>query len=166
MGNQQSSLYWKINCILPENKNQSSWGFDKANPFTDDKDREQFVHACVTVITNNGHINLQKYTFRLLFARREDDRLVARIVAELDGIIRAKIEPDADGKDQAEAFNALRRDVETKLEKILRAVPSEGNFEDVVAGPSQRGPMGRGKPIPSMDFPPSYEGEDVKLLKN
>jgi len=67
------------------------------------------VDAIVAVITNNGKISLQNYVFRLLFSRRDNDRLVARIVAELDGVIRAKVEPDEDGNDQAEAFDALRK---------------------------------------------------------
>ncbi|TKA72331.1 hypothetical protein B0A55_06749 [Friedmanniomyces simplex] len=151
----------KIDGILPENRGQSSWGFEKDKPFTDDKDREQFVHAVIAVITNNGKTNLQTYKFRLLFSRRENDRLVARIVAELDGVIRAKIEPEEDGKIQAEAFGQLRRHVETRLEKILRDVPSDGTRVDAIAGPSRMPVMGGGRAIVPSEAPPAYEG-DVK----
>ena len=118
--------------------------------------------AARAVITNNGQIDLQSYKFRLLFSRRDNDRFVARIVAELDGVIRAKIEPDEDGKDQPEAFLAMKRFVEKKLEKILQDVPSDGKdiAAAAIAGPS-RPPMGGGTPILPMDSPPAYEG-DVK----
>ncbi|KAK0846792.1 hypothetical protein LTR03_006676 [Friedmanniomyces endolithicus] len=151
----------KVDSILPENRGQSSWGFEKDKPFSDDKDREQFVHAVVAVITNNGKISLQNYKFRLLFSRRDNDRLVARIVAELDGVIRAKVEPEEDGNDQAEAFDALRKHVETKLEKILRDVPSDGTHAEVVAGPSRMSAIGGGRAIAPSEAPPAYEG-DVK----
>ncbi|KAK3063261.1 hypothetical protein LTR53_018986, partial [Teratosphaeriaceae sp. CCFEE 6253] len=98
----------KIYHVLPENSGQTTWGFAKAQPFSDEKDREQFIHAVIAVITNNGQKYLLDHKFRLLFSRRDDDRFVARIVAELDGVIKAKVEPDGDGKDQAEAFLALR----------------------------------------------------------
>ncbi|TKA28845.1 hypothetical protein B0A54_16034 [Friedmanniomyces endolithicus] len=160
MGNSQS-LAWKVDSVLPENRGQSSWGFEKDKPFSDDKDRQQFVHAIVAVITNNGKISLQNYKFRLLFSRRDNDRLVARIVAELDGVIRAKVEPDEDGNDQAEAFDALRKHVETRLEKILRDVPSDGTQGDVVAGPSRVPVLGGGRAIAPSEAPPAYEG-DVK----
>lgn len=46
-------------------------------------------------------------------------------MAEKEGIIKTKIEPAADGRDQAEAFNALRRDIEMRLDRILCDVPGE-----------------------------------------
>jgi hypothetical protein len=59
-------------------------------------------------------------------AADEDDgsRLVATLVAvDPQGIIRAKIEPEHDGRDVGEAFRAFKRDVEVKLEVLLRDVP-------------------------------------------
>jgi hypothetical protein len=35
-----------------------------------------------------------------------------------------KVEPEADGRNVAEAFRAFKRDVEVKLERLLRDVPS------------------------------------------
>lgn len=59
----------------------------------------------------------------LPYARRENERLIARIVAKKDGVIHAKIEPVSDGKDQKEAFRALKRHVEMELDAILDHVP-------------------------------------------
>ena len=66
---------------------------------------------------------MDEHKFRLLYSRRENDRIVARVVAEKEGVIKAQIEPARDGKDQSEAFNALRRDVEISLDRILKDVP-------------------------------------------
>ena len=101
-------------------------------------------------------------------------------------MIRAKVEPEEDGNDQAEAFDALRKvstilgavfvmivmlslrlillccqHVETKLEKILRDVPSDGTHAEVVAGPSRMSAIGGGRAIAPSEAPPAYEG-DVK----
>jgi hypothetical protein len=122
--------------------------------------------AVITVISQNGSLDLRRYNFRLLFSRREDDRVVARLVAQLNGVIRAKIEPEEDGKDQTEAFLALRKDVEMKLERILQAVPSGGEDVDAVAGPSSPsamrpgpGPGPGGRSLIPSDAPPAYEGD-------
>lgn len=77
------------------------------------------------MITQNGILLLGDHQIRLLYSRRANDRLVARLVAEKEGIIKTKIEPTADGRDQAEAFNALRRDIEIRLDRILSDVPGE-----------------------------------------
>jgi len=115
-------------------------------------------------MTQNGSINLQQYDFRLLYSRRENDRVVARIVAELDGVIKAKIEPDQDGKDQTEAFKALRKGVEVELERILTSVPvalAGIEASEVTAGPS-RLPSRSGVGVLPADAPPAYGSADVK----
>jgi len=80
--------------------------------------------AVITIITNNGQLDLRDYDFALLYSRRENDRMVARIVAKKDNVIRAKIEPIADGEDQKEAFGALKKYVEMELDGVLESVPS------------------------------------------
>ena len=80
-------------------------------------------------MSQNGGIDLNEHAFRLLYSRRENDRLVARIVAEKEGIVKAQIEPEHDGKDQAEAFLALRRHIEIQLDRILRDVPGAANVQ-------------------------------------
>ncbi|KAI6876933.1 hypothetical protein KC318_g17930 [Hortaea werneckii] len=91
MGNAQSyvrSLAYKADCILPPYY-ESGW-YEKSNA---NSDREQFIQGVVTVLTQNGQISLSDHELLLLYARRESDRLVARIVAKKDGVIHAKIEP-------------------------------------------------------------------------
>ncbi|KAM0695486.1 hypothetical protein Q7P36_005845 [Cladosporium allicinum] len=52
-------------------------------------------------------------------------RLLATLVAiDEKGVITVKVEPEADGRNVAEAFRAFKRDVEVKLERLLRDVPS------------------------------------------
>jgi len=98
-----------------------------------------------------------------LYSRKENDRIVARIVAEKDGVIKAKAEPESDGKDQAEAFKALRKDIEVKLEHILANVPTaEPGIMDA-AGPS-RVPRAGTRTLPP-DAPPAYGSGDVKSSK-
>ena len=81
------------------------------------------LDATITVLSQNGAIDLNNHEFRLLYSRRGNDRLVARIVAEQEGIVKAQIEPAADGKDQAQAFVALRRHIEMRLDEVLSEVP-------------------------------------------
>ncbi|KAI7464841.1 hypothetical protein KC351_g15272 [Hortaea werneckii] len=91
MGNAQSymrSLASKADSILPSHY-ESGW-YEKSNAGSD---REQFIQGVVTVLTQNGHISLSDHELVLLYARRENERLIARIVAKEDGIIHAKIEP-------------------------------------------------------------------------
>ncbi|KAI7346055.1 hypothetical protein KC354_g14426 [Hortaea werneckii] len=121
MGNAQSymrSLASKADCILPPYY-ENGW-YEKSNASSD---REQFIQGVVTVLTQNGQISLSDHELLLLYARRESDRLVARIVAKKDGVIHAKIEPVNDGNDQKEAFRALKRHVEMELDVILNHVP-------------------------------------------
>lgn len=95
-------------------------------------------------MSQNGTIDLNDHAFRLLYSRRENDRLVARIVAEKEGVVKAQIEPEQDGKNQAEAFVALRRHIEIHLDYILKDVPgatsserySDLDKQQVTAGPS------------------------------
>jgi len=118
--------------------------------------------AVVTCITNNGQIDLYDYNFRLLYSRKDNDRIVARIVAEKDGVIKAKVEPQGDGEDQAEAFKALRKDVEVKLEEILASVPAT---MPATAG-SSRTPTSNARAVSSRaDLPPAYNPSDFKLPK-
>ena len=52
-------------------------------------------------------------------------RVLATLVAiDETGVIRVKIASETDGRDVAEAFRAFKKDVEIKLEKLLRDVPS------------------------------------------
>lgn len=52
-------------------------------------------------------------------------RVLATLVAiDETGVIRVKIASETDGRDVAEAFRAFKKDVEFKLEKLLREVPS------------------------------------------
>lgn len=114
--------------------------------FADDKDREQFIctaidpffpplkciayslpppvaDAVIAISTSNGALDLSGADYRLFYSRREtreDAHLFASIVALKDGVIVAKIEPYVGGKDQREAFLALRKDVEVKLDGILQ----------------------------------------------
>ncbi|KAI6824118.1 hypothetical protein KC340_g10788 [Hortaea werneckii] len=110
MGNAQSymrSLASKADCILPSHY-ESGW-YEKSNAGSD---RKQFIQGVVT---------------------RDNDRLVARIVAKKDGVIHAKIEPGNDGKDQKEAFRALKRHVEMELDVILDQVPGANAAASKVA---------------------------------
>ncbi|GAB1732271.1 hypothetical protein NU195Hw_Modified_385t1 [Hortaea werneckii] len=121
MGNAQSymrSLASKADSILPSHY-ESGW-YEKSNAGSD---REQFIQGVVTVLTQNGQSSLSDHELVLLYARRENERLIARIVAKKDGVIHAKIEPVNDGKDQKEAFRALKRHVEIELDAILDHVP-------------------------------------------
>jgi hypothetical protein len=214
MGNGQSSnrkLWWKLNFVLPESHRKDSDTGEKY--FPDEKDREQFIcttfqthipnpstatsnrttDAIITVITRNGALDLSGYDFRLLYSRRENDRVVARIVAEKEGIIAAKVEPETDGETQLQAFRALRKDVEIKLDRILEEVPSSGEAVAVLEGgaagePSKlrraappaiphairddeedlltgrRGSVERRQGVAvPVDAPPAYYGSDVKV---
>lgn len=154
MGNSVSAtLYRKIHWALPDGQ-----------PLKDNRDREQFIHAVIAIITNNGQANLSDYNFRLLYSRKENDRVVARIVAEKNGVIKAKVEPEADGKDQMEAFEALRKHVEVRLEHLLASLPSEVPVAEGVAGPSRcNAPASLGG-SPS-DAPPAYGSGDTKTSK-
>lgn len=112
-----------------------------------------FADAIITVITRNGQLDLRDYDFRLLYSRRETDRIMARIVAEKNGIIAAKIEPDGDGKDYAQAFKALKRDIEIKLDRIIREIPSgEEVAKALEVQPSRR--LTQPPPSPMSPVPP------------
>ena len=72
--------------------------------------------------------------------------MVARIVAEKEGVVKAQVAARDGGKDQNEAFKALRKHVERCLDSILKDVPGsfyDGNHDDAGAGPSRR-PMESG----------------------
>lgn len=105
----------------------------------------------IAVATQNGAINLDDHDFRIVYSRRgeNEDRIVARLVAIKDGIMKTKIEPRADGKDQSEALKALRKDVEIKLDQILESIPDSSS--SIVASPV------------STDAPPAYAGDGVEI---
>ncbi|KAI7351048.1 hypothetical protein KC320_g5206 [Hortaea werneckii] len=84
MGNAQSymrSLASKADAILPSHY-ESGW-YGKSNA----------GKSVVTVLTQNGQVSLSDHELVLPYARRENERLIARIVAKKDGVIHAKIEP-------------------------------------------------------------------------
>lgn len=126
------------------------------------------------VISNNGEYDLRDHNFALLYSRRENDRLVARIVAEKNGVVTAKIDGVGDGKDQNDAFKVLRRHVETQLDKLLEEVPpptaSTASSSRTPSSPApvrsnpgsiNRVPVPAGNGIP-LDAPPAYGTGDVK----
>ena len=131
MGNQQSSPFRKLDRELPPVKQM---GLDENSSYTDlgmkvfanEDDRKGFIHAIIAVMSENGKIDIEEHDFRLLYSRREnnEDRIIARIVAIKEGVIRAKIEPTTDGANQTEAFKAFRRDIEVQLDRILQTIPS------------------------------------------
>ncbi len=90
-----------------------------------------------------------------MYSRREsnEERMVCRIVAIKDGVIKAKIEPEADGADQREAFLALRRYVETALDRILQTIPDRG-YATASAPPAGL----------STDLPPAYTSGSPSVL--
>ncbi|KAI6867146.1 hypothetical protein KC338_g4505 [Hortaea werneckii] len=84
MGNAQSymrSLASKADSVLPSHY-ESGW-YGKSNA----------GKSVVTVLTQNGQVSLSDHELVLPYARRENERLIARIVAKKDGVIHAKIEP-------------------------------------------------------------------------
>lgn len=125
--------------------------------------------ATITVLSQNGHTNLTDHEVRLLFSRRETDRMVARIVAEKEGIVKAQIAPRDDGKDQAEAFQALKRHVEMSLDRILQHVPgglpndSPGKRESGV-GSSMRTPAS--SPTIAMPMSPRSEAGGMVIERS
>ena len=95
------------------------------------------------MLSQNGSIDLENHEVRLLYSRRQNERMVARIVAEKEGIVKAQVAPRDDGKDQAEAFKALRKHVEMCLDRILQDVPGaipNGKAELGVGPGSSRNP--------------------------
>ena len=100
-------------------------------------------------------MSLEDHDFKLLYSRRESnqERLVARIVAVKDGVIKAKVEPEVDGADQREAFLALKKHVEVALDRILQAVPS---------GSSDTGPSRQGQSV-TTEAPPAYSSDSVGI---
>jgi hypothetical protein len=101
-------------------------------------------------------------------------------VAEREGIIKAQVEPVEGGKDQADAFKALRRHIEMALDRILSSVPGAAGLPQsgsplAIAGPSARPsepmspqrpqrliePQSPGRESGAQDAPPAY-GKAVK----
>ncbi|KAK3723470.1 hypothetical protein LTR37_001722 [Vermiconidia calcicola] len=174
MGNAQSGgsmVYRKLAKELPPVKkmvmNDDYYTYTDVGMkvFVDDKDREQFIYGVIAVATSNGLIDLSDHDFRLLYSRRDDkenERIVARIVAVKDGVIKAKVEPEMDGADQTEAFRALRKDVEIRLDQILQNVPDRN---ESAAGSSTAGAM-RGAASTPMGAPPAYSSQSVGVVSS
>lgn len=98
------------------------------------------------MISDNGHINLDAASFKLLYTRRENGRMVATVCAMNDMAVVAKIDPDCDGANQVEAFKALRQFVEVRLYQVLKAVPGGSGPVSAVASLPLRA-----------DQPPAYD---------
>nr|POF15179.1 hypothetical protein CFP56_42067 [Quercus suber] len=135
MGNEQSQitvLRAKVSEVLPAYKAAAK--DPQTQRYMNLKDREQFISALLVVLSNNAIRDLKDHQFALLYSRRPDapDRVVARIVASKDGVIRAKAEAtrgpgwEGSGRDHDEAFQVLKRYVEARLDEILQALPSDG----------------------------------------
>ncbi len=134
--------------------------------------------ASITVISANGAMDLRGHDFRLLYSRRDNGRVVARLVAEKEGKIESQIEPNADGESQGEAFLALRRHVEVQLDQILCHVPGssvphqyfDGEEGRQLGGPSRSNTIKSDNgaeatsPRQLTDAPPAY-GNAVKEWK-
>ena len=104
----------------------------------------------IAVATQNGAINLDDHDFRVVYSRRgeKEDRIVARLVTIKDGVMKTKIEPRGDGKDQTEALKAFRKHVEVKLDQLLESIP-ESSSSVVAASSNVTSPVSR-------DAPPAY----------
>nr|POE88089.1 hypothetical protein CFP56_11318 [Quercus suber] len=133
MGNEQSQiavLRAKVSEVLPPYK--AGEKDPQRQRYMNVKDREQFISALLVVLSNNAIRDLKDHQFALLYSRRADapERVVARIVASKDGVIRAKAEPtrgpgwEGSGRDHDEAFRVLKRYVEARLDEILQALPA------------------------------------------
>jgi len=100
-------------------------------------------------------------------AKEPDDdgtRLLATLVAiDEKGVITVKIEPEGDGRNVAEAFRAFKKDVEVKLERLLRDVPmaaSGGLTTTTTGGVRGQRSVKRERAGVAVDAPPAYG--DVK----
>ncbi|SMR62755.1 unnamed protein product [Zymoseptoria tritici ST99CH_3D1] len=148
MSNTTSRVQNQLSQILPQ-----PHGPDNARPFSDHEDREQFIHALLSLLRQCNLLNFDALTVKLLYSRRTDDRLVATLIV-VDSVqdkIQAKVEPSEDGKDQAEAFLAFRRYVEVRLYELLQSVPEAGG-----GGKVQSAATGNGANVP-VESPPSYD---------
>ena len=118
----------------------------------------------MAVASGNGSIDFGEHDFQVLYSRRNNDRIAASLVAIKDGVIRAKIDPGLDGKTQAEAFMAFRKDVEMRLDRILKSVPSSIPAEAAPsrASSSTQAPL---SPLPA-DQPPAYDFRGLPVKKS
>lgn len=155
MGNQSSKnlAYAKLTSSIPAAEDFTYINADgKQKParlFANSQDRDQFIYAIIILISSNGRRNLDEASFKVLYGRRSNGRLVATVVAMNDVEVVAKIEPDGDGVTQVEAFKALREFVEGGLNVLLQGVPG---------GASSRGDVGSSSAGAGMaDRPPAYD---------
>ena len=61
--------------------------------------------------------------------------------------MKTKIEPGDDGKDQVEAFGALRRDIEIRLDRILSEVPGDTSPSTHIGVPTSPGAGPSTRPV-------------------
>lgn len=101
--------------------------------------------ALLAIATANGTVDLSNASYKLFYSRRpsphppasgtnnnpspspsnpkvpgDDTILIASVVAMREGKIIAKVEPAAGGAELRDAFLALRRHVEVRLDRILQ----------------------------------------------
>ena len=89
-------------------------------------------------------------------------RVLATLVAiDETGVIRVKIASETDGRDVAEAFRAFKKDVEIKLEKLLREVPSGSGG---VGGVGQGREVEREKEIQRVRVAPGVDRIEQQLV--
>ena len=113
--------------------------------------------SILSLVSNNGQTRLDNYEFKLLYARKPNDRVVATLVAIKGGVIESKIEPPKDGKDSLEAWREFKKHVEGRLHELLETVPDAA----MMAGPSNfRDGIVRESAV--VDLPPSYENAATK----
>ena len=115
--------------------------------------------SILSLVSNNGATKLDNYEFKLLYARKPNDRVVATLVAIKAGVIESKIEPPKDGKDSLEAWREFKKHVEGRLHELLETVPDAA----MMAGPSnfRDGLVGESGVV---DLPPSYENAATKAV--
>ncbi|KAK4504736.1 hypothetical protein PRZ48_002698 [Zasmidium cellare] len=164
MGNQHSTQYGNLTRIIPQV--MSIWDVDGKSPkpiktFRDEEDRDQFIHSILSLVSNNGATKLDNYEFKLLYARKPNDRVVATLVAIKAGVIESKIEPPKDGKDSLEAWREFKKHVEGRLHELLETVPDAA----MMAGPSnfRDGLVVQSPPV-AADLPPSYENAATRRV--
>lgn len=91
-------------------------------------------------------------------------RVLATLVAiDETGVIRVKIASETDGRDVAEAFRAFKKDVEIKLEKLLREVPS-GSLGAGVGGQGREAERERVREMQRVRVAPGVDRIEQQLV--
>ncbi|KAF2161052.1 hypothetical protein M409DRAFT_59568 [Zasmidium cellare ATCC 36951] len=161
MGQVPSAPYQNLSRVIPQV--HSIWDDGKSpkptKTFRDQEDRDQFIHSILSLVSSNGQTKLDNYAFKLLYARKPNDRVVATLVAIKAGVIESKIEPPKDGKDSLEAWREFKKHVEARLHELLETVPDAA----MMAGPSSfRDGVQSPVVVGAADLPPSYENAATK----